>query len=114
LDPGSPPLADAGMENGFELFASGGIRKNPAGQFVAAEVTVRPNDAWAESSLNLGESRLSGFDDFAGEHVGVNDRDGARAKEIRGSGFTHAYATGETQQSHFIIRVTSRCNCARD
>ena len=100
LDLCAPDVADAGMENGFKLLPRGRIRKDAAGEFFAAEPTIRANNVRAESFLDLTEGGLAGFDDFAGENVCIYDRNAASTEEVGASGFAHSNTAGNTEQSH--------------
>jgi len=97
---GAPKQADTGVEDTLELFAGGRLGKDAAGQFAAEQVAVRGNDSGSEGLADLGEGRLAGLDDLAGELVGVNDWDVPFAEEASTGGLAHADATGESQDFH--------------
>jgi hypothetical protein len=84
LDLGPPEVTDAGMENGFESFAGGGVYEDTAGKFVAAELPVGADNIRAERFFNLNQSGLARLDDRASENVCVNDRNATGAEEVRG------------------------------
>src|SRR5437016_3905865 len=87
-----PAFPDFGMHDGFELFAPGFVRKDQAGEFIAAELAIRSEDRFAEDAPDFLQSRLSRLHDFAGQRVGVDDWEAARVEEIGGGRFSHADA----------------------
>jgi hypothetical protein len=90
----APEGLDARVEDGFELFASLGIGEDAVGESLAEEPAIGAEDGGAEESPNFREGRLARFDDFAGEEVGVHDRNGAFEQQLVGGGFSHADAAG--------------------
>ena len=62
------------MEDVFEPLAGGGVGENAAGQFIAAQSAVRPDDFGAEGCSNLSERRLAGLNDLPRQVVGVHHR----------------------------------------
>jgi hypothetical protein len=100
LDMIKPALADARMEDGFELLALFGPGENDPGEFTAAEVASGIDDFRTEGGTDLLERRLAGLDKLAGEFVGVNDGKAAAREDGSGRGFTHADAAREADDNH--------------
>ena len=92
--PDTPELADGRVQNGFELAAGLGVGEHTPGQHVAAQTAIRTHHTGPKKALDLGQGRLAGFNDLAGEIVRVDNGDAARAKELGGSRFAHADTAG--------------------
>jgi len=73
---------NAGMNDGFELFAPGIIRKHAPGKFVPPQPAVSADQFRAKMFFNLHQRRLTRFDHFAREHVGVDDRHATRREQF--------------------------------
>jgi hypothetical protein len=87
---GFPELADARVEDLLEAMAGGRVGKDMAGELLAIEAAIRPDESVAEGLADFLQSGLAGLNDLAGEEVGINDRDAAVAQQIGASGFAHA------------------------
>jgi hypothetical protein len=86
--------------NVLELLPGGGNRETDSGKFLAPQLAVRSDHLVSEGASNLLQSGPARLDDFPGEDVGVDDRDGAFAQQIPGGGFTHANTASESKDFH--------------
>lgn len=96
-----PALANAGMEDGFELLALLRIGKDGFGDFDSAQLACLVDNFGAEGGDNLLESRLAGFDELAGQVIGIDNREAMASEDGCGGGFAHAHATGEAENCHW-------------
>jgi hypothetical protein len=94
LDLSVPECPDAWMQDVFELPASGGVGKNAACQFIAAQLAVRPGELGAEGCQHFSQRRLARLNDLARQVVSVHHRNPARTEELGRGGLAHANATG--------------------
>jgi hypothetical protein len=84
------------VEDTFQFLPSITIGKDSVSELIAMEAAIRSNHVGAKSVANFGKSGLAGFDDLAGEKVGIHDRNATIAKHRGRSGFSHAHAASET------------------
>ena len=89
-----PERSDARMQNGFQLFAGGGIGKNAPRQFLATQPAIGRNNLLPEKIFDFCQGWLARFDNLAGEEVRVHDRNAAITEALIGGGFAHADAAG--------------------
>ena len=88
------------MQNRLQLPPRGGVGENNFSKFIAAQLTVRGNQAVSESDFDFIQRGLPGLDEFAREFVGVHDLRAAFAEKAGGGGFAHARAAGQTANLH--------------
>ena len=82
-----PAGADAWMENVFQLLPLGGVTEDNTRQHIPAQALVGPEHGGAKGGDDFGQSGLPRLHDFAGEIVGVHDRDEPLNEELGGGGF---------------------------
>jgi len=107
LGEGLPAFTDAGVKDGFELLAGGGVRKNAASQFRAAQRTISREDAGTKGFFNFGQGGLTGLDEVARQVVGVHDARAGLQQKTGGGGFSHPHAAGQTAEFHWNQGVTT-------
>ena len=66
-------LADPGVQNAFEALAGAGIGKYDVAHGQPVEAPIAVNDGIAERVADFIERRLTGLDDFACDHIGIDD-----------------------------------------
>jgi hypothetical protein len=95
-----PAFANTRVKNVFKLLAGDRISKDDLSQCLTAQVAVTGNNVVAKKRLNFPQSRLAGFDEPMRQFVGIHDLCTVLAEKLRGSGFAHPDATGQSQQLH--------------
>ena len=99
-NPGQPSFPDAGMENGFQLLPCRRIGEDNLCQFIPSKLPVRRDEIFPEGGLDLGESRLTGLDQFPRQCIGVHDGSALLLEEAGGSGFAHAHTASQAEDFH--------------
>ena len=92
LDLSAPQQPDSRVQYAFEPLAGSRVGEHAASQFIAAQLTVRPEDFSAEDRSNLSEGGLAGLNDLPCQVVGVHHRNPAIAEDLGRSGLAHANA----------------------
>jgi len=88
------------MENGLQLSAFLRLGKHDASQFGTIQFASTCQNLLTETFANLLQSRLALLYHLARDYIAVNDRDAEFRKELAGSRFATADATGETNNQH--------------
>lgn len=91
---------DAGVGNGIKQAGGLGGGEGAPGQFGTTQTPIGVEDIAAEGVDKLGECGGAGFDNAAGDSVGVNDGNVMVAQHAGNRGFTGADATGEANFFH--------------
>jgi hypothetical protein len=104
LDLLEPAIANAGVEDGFEAQAKRIVGEDTTGEFAAAKAAFAIEKVRAEEVYDFRERGRAGLDDFAGESVGINDRNTAGEEQFRRGGFAHPDATGYPEEFHGSVR----------
>jgi hypothetical protein len=86
--------SNARVKDFFEFLTRIWIGKHQICENVAKEAAIGGDYIRAEKTLDFGEGRLAGFDEIAGENVGIYNWNFTLAKERGGGRFPHADATG--------------------
>ena len=104
---GEPPGADGRMENSLEILSGGIVGKNYSGEFIATQPAFLIHYAFAETTFDIDQCRLAGFNQGAGDFVGIDDRHALGGKKTGGGGLAHANTARQSAQFHFRIMVPS-------
>src|SRR5207248_7167476 len=109
LDLGHPrrdPLADEGMDDRVEPGQPVGVAEDDPAQSLAVERAVRAYDVRPELGNDRVEARRTGFDDVAGDPVGVDDDSAEVGEAARDLALARADPPGQPDGQHV--------NCAQD
>ena len=91
---------DAGVGDGIKQAGSLGGGEGAPGQFGTTQTPIGVEDIAAEGVDKLSECGGAGFDNAAGDSVGVNDGNVMVAQHAGNRGFTGADTTGEANFFH--------------
>ena len=100
-------FADLRVQDIFELPTRLRVSENPLAQANAVEVPGAVEHRWPESGDDLGECRLSRFDQCAAQQVGIYDVCAQACELVAGGGLAAAYATGQSDRQQVQARPAS-------
>jgi hypothetical protein len=89
------------MEDGFEKFALCVVSKDDPREFIATDASVAADDACTKKICDLKKGRLIGFNNPAGDQVGVHDGEAAFTEKFIRCGFAHADTACESDDFHW-------------
>lgn len=100
-------FADAGMEDGLELFAAGGVLEHDRRELSAVELAGFVQDLRAERTHHVAQALASVGDDDARQLVGGDHRNAIAFEQVGDRGFAAADPAGQAVDVH-ARRLTGR------